>query len=150
MLAARRELYGLLGQAQLADATLAPFGNPWPVTLPTDGRCYMSLARDMPQIGATVVRASVRATVGLFDETLMSDQDWDWHLRLAARHQIGFVQVPCVLLRQRPPATTDDLYWKRLATMRRIFWHNVRRAGKRRPPAPFIAQAYARHSGMFA
>jgi glycosyltransferase involved in cell wall biosynthesis len=100
MLSARPDLAGVVGRARLADSELVAFGTPWPASLPSSGQCFGGFLPDMPQIGATVVRASVRETVEPFDETLMSDQDWDWHLRLAATHRIGFVPVTSVLWRQ--------------------------------------------------
>ena len=49
------------------------------------------------------------------DGSVADDEDWDWHLRLALRHQIGFVPTPCVLFRQRPTGSFDELQWSRIA-----------------------------------
>ena len=74
----------------------ATFG-PWPAQLP-EGRqlIRLMLSGYFPQIGATVVRAGVRETIGLFNEDLIGGQDWDWQLRVARRHGVGFVEQPCV------------------------------------------------------
>ncbi|MFN8558314.1 MAG: glycosyltransferase family 2 protein [Dehalococcoidia bacterium] len=99
----------VVGQVQTADFDLNPIGLPWPaVTAPRQDPFHMFL-RQYPQIGATVVRASVRESVGDFDETLVGDEDWDWHLRLALRHDVGFVRTPCVLFRQRPIAVGAEM-----------------------------------------
>jgi glycosyltransferase involved in cell wall biosynthesis len=143
-------LVAAVGQVLNCDNVLASRSQPWPERLPSDGDLVASFLRLCPQIGATVTRSSVRDTVGYLDETLLSDEDWDWHLRLALRHGVGFVAAPCVLFRQRPQGVADDLEWMRLSFNRRVFWRNVRRAGPRRPSAAAIARLYLRHNGAYA
>ena len=81
----------VLGQIINVDAGLAPTYGPWPADLPEDGAGVVRrmLGGYFPQIGGTVVRASVLRTTGLFDEMLLGDQDWDWHLRVARHHGVG-------------------------------------------------------------
>jgi hypothetical protein len=78
-----------------------------------------------PQLGATLVRAQAARDVGLFDEALLGDQDWDWHVRLARRRKVGFVGEPCVLFRQRPPGSFDALRLRRLGFTRRVFFRHA-------------------------
>jgi glycosyltransferase involved in cell wall biosynthesis len=122
LLERRPELGAALGQVQSTDAKLEPFGFPWPWDLPSDGNLFLSMVSGFfPQIGATVARTSVRSDIGGFDETLLGDQDWDWHIRLARRNRIGFVAKPCVLFRQRSPGSYDQLQVSRLPFTRRVF-----------------------------
>ena len=78
-----------------------------------------------PQIGATVVRARVRETVGFFNEDFIGGQDWDWQLRIARQHGVGFVRQPCVLFAQRETGTYDSLQLRRAKFTRRIFLRNA-------------------------
>lgn len=103
-----------------------PIYGPWPERLP-EGRelVKLMLSGYFPQIGATVVRASVRETIGFFDEELIGGQDWEWQLRVARRHGVGFVEQPCVLFRQRATGTYDELQLKRVMFARRIFFKHA-------------------------
>ena len=78
-----------------------------------------------PQIGATVVRARVRESVGFFNEDFIGGQDWDWQLRIARKHRVGFVRQPCVLFSQRETGSYDALQLRRAKFTRRIFWKNA-------------------------
>jgi glycosyltransferase involved in cell wall biosynthesis len=150
LLAARPELGAVFGQVCLADFELAEVGAPFPPPGEIAGDVFGHLLERMQQIASFVVRTSVRDTVGLFDEALGSSEDWDWELRLALRHEVAFVPVPCVLFRQRPMGSDDRLNRWRLGFLRRVFWRNVRRAGGRRPSAVRLLRILARHHGAFA
>ena len=148
MLESRPDLDAAVGQIQLTDFALQPIGDPYPATMPDDGDVFRSFLLTTPQVGATVARMCVRDTVGYFDEALISSEDWDWHLRLALQHRIGFVPAPSILFRQRLMATFDDLHWMRMAYGRRVFVRNLRRAGRgRRPPWASAVRTYLRHRG---
>lgn len=149
LLQADAGLDAVVGRVQLVDAERRPFGRPGPETMPAGGRYFGAFLRHYPQIGATVVRAGVRETAGYFDETLLGDEDWDWHLRLALRHQVGFVPVTSVLFLQRGPATRSELEWERYGYFRRAFVRNVGRAGRERPSLPSLARTYLRHAGGY-
>lgn len=142
-------LAGCVGQVANATADLSSHGPFWPAAMPADGDLFAAFLEAYPQIGATVVRASVRESAGYFDESLINDQDWDWHLRLALAHRMGFVPAPAVLFRQRAVGADDALQWRRLRFFRRVYWRNVRRAGRRRPPLRVLARAFLRHSGTY-
>ncbi len=139
----------VLGQVCNVDQDLKRSAAPWPERLPNSGLIFPSLLRIQPQVGATLVRRSVAKAVGLFDETLVSDEDWDWHLRLALQEHVGFVPVVSVLFRARPEGTDDDLEWIRFPYLREVFWRNVRRGGDRSPSLPSTMRTYLHHLGMW-
>lgn len=149
LLEARPDFDAVVGQTVTCDSHLRPRHAPWPQELPADGDVFEAFLGFYPQVGATVVRASAIDELGLFDEALLSDEDWDWHLRLALYHRVGFVAEPCVLFRQRPAGTHDDLQWQRHPNLRRVFIRNLRRAGMHRVARPAILRAYLRHSGAY-
>jgi glycosyltransferase involved in cell wall biosynthesis len=149
LLTRRPELAGVFGQVQLVDADLRNADEPYPLAAEV-GDPFQHLLARCQQIGSLVVRTSVRETVGPQDERLPAGEEWDWTLRLALRHEVAFIDVPCLLFRQRPPGTGDRLNWSRLRYVRRVFLMNARRAGGRRPPLPALALMFARHNGLSA
>jgi glycosyltransferase involved in cell wall biosynthesis len=127
LLGASPELDGAVGQVVCTDQALNPIMAPWPSESPGEGSelVLTMLSGYYPQIGATLVRASAAKAVGLFDEALLGDQDWDWQLRVARRRKLGFVAEQCVLFRQRPPGTFDALRLSRLGFARRVFFRHA-------------------------
>ncbi|MEQ1708145.1 MAG: glycosyltransferase family A protein [Terricaulis sp.] len=127
MLAANPNLEGVVGQVVCTDQALDPIMAPWPAECPGEGGelILTMLSGYYPQIGATLVRASAAKAVGLFDEKLLGDQDWDWQLRVARRRKLGYVAEQCVLFRQRPPGTFDALRLSRLGFARRVFFRHA-------------------------
>jgi glycosyltransferase involved in cell wall biosynthesis len=126
-LEADASLLGVVGQVINSDVERRPISEPWPHAPPRDGRMFLAmLAGYFPQIGATLTRVRARDAVGEFDEELIGDQDWDWHLRLARQGLVGFVEVPSVLFRQRPPASFDALQLKRMPYTRKVFARHAR------------------------
>ncbi|MGH9208515.1 MAG: hypothetical protein ACRD1G_18510, partial [Acidimicrobiales bacterium] len=83
------------------------------------------------------------------DQTLFGDEDWDWQLRIALRHPVGFVAAPCVLFLQRTTPADDALRWQRWPYTRRVFLRNMRRSGVRRPSLTYLARCYLRHAGTY-
>jgi glycosyltransferase involved in cell wall biosynthesis len=122
MLRAQPELEAVFGQVISTDQDLEPQTDPWPDN-PGSGDTLVKamLSSYYPQLGATFVRASVAKAVGLFDEALLGDQDWDWQLRLARRRKVGFTPTPGVLFRQRAPGSFDKLRMMRLGFARKVF-----------------------------
>ena len=122
MLRAQPELEAVFGQVISTDQNLRPESDPWPDN-PGSGDALVKamLSSYYPQLGATVVRASVAREVGLFDEALLGDQDWDWQLRIARRRKVGFTPTPGVLFRQRPQGSFDKLRMRRLGFARKVF-----------------------------
>jgi glycosyltransferase involved in cell wall biosynthesis len=122
MLRAQPDLEAVFGQVISTDQNLRPESDPWPDN-PGSGDTLVKamLSSYYPQLGATVVRTSVAREVGLFDEALLGDQDWDWQLRIARRRKVGFTPTPGVLFRQRPPGSFDTLRMRRLGFARKVF-----------------------------
>lgn len=120
---ANPEIEAVLAQVIAVDNDLRELDEPWPVRAPTepDALVKAMLGGYYPQIGATIVRASVRDAVGLFDLALLGDQDWDWQLRVARRRKVSYLKLPCVLFRQRPPGSYDALRLRRLGFARKVF-----------------------------
>jgi glycosyltransferase involved in cell wall biosynthesis len=118
-------LDAVFGRVTNVDEALNP-SDTWPEA-PGDGD---DLVRNMlsgyyPQIGATIVRASVRESIGWFDESLFGDQDWDWQLRLARRRRVAFAPTVSVLFRQRPGGSYDRLRLQRIGFGRRVFFRHA-------------------------
>lgn len=119
---AHPEHVAVFGQAVYTDPDLNPLGDFWP----EDPGSGDELTRNMlsglfPQSGTVVARRSVIDQIGYFDTGLVYGQDLDWLLRLATKNQFGFVKVPCILFRGRPPGTSDDLQRKRIGFDRQVF-----------------------------
>jgi hypothetical protein len=126
-------------------------GDPYPTCLPTDGDVFESFLGHWPQIGSLVIRTAVRDSVGYISPPLTTSADWDWTLRIALHHPVGFVPVPGVLFRARPPATAyeDAETWYRAWVNRRVFWMTVWRARKR-PLSPVrVLRTALRYDGIY-
>ncbi|MFT3723043.1 MAG: glycosyltransferase family A protein [Hyphomonadaceae bacterium] len=122
----------VFGQVVSTDENLNPTDPPWPSDLPADGDVFTTMMSGyFPQVGATLVRARAVEKYGLMDDSLIGDSDWDWQLRIARDHRIGFVKTPCVLFRQRAKGSFDKLQMTRVMYTRKIFlrhaWPNRRR-----------------------
>ena len=127
VLDASPQLEAAFGQVVCTDANLQPTMAAWPAPWPGAGDALVRavLSGYYPQLGATLVRAAAARQVGLFDEALLGDQDWDWHVRLARRRKVGFAAAECVLFRQRPPGSFDALRLRRLGFARRVFFRHA-------------------------
>ncbi len=149
LLEADPTLDGVFAQVTSVDQDLRPLDT-WPAPPGAgDALVRAMLSGYYPQIGATLVRASVREAIGFFDEALLGDQDWDWQLRLARRRRVAFHAAPAVLFRQRPPGSYDALRLRRLGFGRRVFLrHALPELRLWRSPAAF-ADAYYRVLGQY-
>jgi glycosyltransferase involved in cell wall biosynthesis len=138
------ELDGVMAQVIAVDDELRQLDEPWPVRAPQDGNALLQsmLSGYYPQIGATIVRASVRESVGLFDESLLGDQDWDWQLRVARQRCLRYTPTPCVLFRQRPPGSYDALRFRRLGFGRRVFFRHAVPEWRVWPSPRAVMQSY--------
>jgi len=137
LLEARPDFDAVVGQICSADARGNALFDPWPAGLPDHGDLFLDFMRYFPQVGGTVSRASIRDSVGYFDESLLGDADWDWQLRIAKTRKVGFVAVRCVLFRQRPVTDDeDDVQARRVPYTRKIFLRHAL-PEMRRWPSPF-------------
>ena len=120
---ARPEIEAVMARVMAVDNDLKEIAGPWPWTVCAEGdeSVRTMLSGYYPQIGATIVRASVRDAVGDFDVALLGDQDWDWQIRVARRRKTAYIADACVLFRQRPPGSFDALRFRRLGFGRRVF-----------------------------
>lgn len=127
LLAANPDLDMVLGQIVNTDPQRRPIYGPWPEQWPENRSDLLRFMMSgyFPQIGATVVRARVRETVGFFNEDFIGSQDWDWQLRIARKHGVGFVRQPCVMFAQRETGSYDSLQLRRARFTRRVFWKNA-------------------------
>jgi len=127
VLDAEPDIDGVMAQVVAVDDALRVLDEPWPSRAPRDGDELVAamLSGYYPQIGATIVRARVRDDVGLFDESLLGDQDWDWQLRVARRRKLVYTSATCVYFRQRPPGSYDALRLRRLGFGRRVFFRHA-------------------------
>lgn len=133
LLVERTDLDGVIGQVRYADEGLRPLNmGDWPDRHPGEGNELVRrmLSGFFPQIGTVVVRASVCASSGGFDEQLIGGEDLDWLMRLAGRNALGFVGAPCILFSQRPVGDYDALQRLRIGFDRKVFrrhaWRNWR------------------------
>ena len=113
----------VIGQVSSCDEHHERFGEPWlsefPKTAPDLLRRMLS--GYFPQVGSLLVRMSMREEVGGFDPKLTGGEDLDWLLRIAARGNVGFAQVPCVLFTHRRIGTFDELQLRRVKFDRQVF-----------------------------
>jgi len=127
----RPDLDGVIGQVRLSDMSLRPLPGmgDWPDQNPGEGDDLIRrmLSGFFPQIGATVVRASVRESIGFFDPKLVGGEDLDWQLRLAGRHALGFVAVPSILFAQRKVGDYDALHRLRIGYDSKVFRRHAHR-----------------------
>lgn len=151
LLDARPELEAVFGQVVLTDTERRPVAAPIPDDIRADGdHLKMMLDGYFPQIGATVVRRAVRDAYGYFDETLLADQDWDWHLRVARGGRMEHVAKPCVLFRQRPPGSYDALVVRRIPYTRRVFLRHALPVWRKwRTPREWLHSYFATLLGFY-
>ena len=144
VLDARPEVEAVMARVMPVDEELRATGGPWPLTVCAEGdeSVRAMLSGYFPQIGATIVRASVREAVGAFDVALLGGQDWDWQLRVARRRKTAYIADPCVLFRQRAPGTFDALRLQRLGCGRRVFLRHALPELRVWPGLRAIARSY--------
>ena len=120
--------YGAVhAQSQRTEYDGTPFGKPVPEGPLRSGWIFKDLLRYFPQVGTILTRMEVAREAGEMDPTLTGDTDWDWLLRIAKRHQIGTIEQPVLLFRQRGNVKADEVQaWRRFPAMGRIFKHHTR------------------------
>lgn len=112
----------VFGQVIFTDHNLEPTQDQWPTEAPADGDIFkLMLSGFFPQLGATVVRRCVLDEVGLLDEALIGDEDWDWQIRIARDYETAVIDAPCILFRGRAPGRHDELQALRVRFTRKVF-----------------------------
>ncbi|MBY9067943.1 glycosyltransferase [Hyphomonas sp. WL0036] len=151
MLDEQPSLSAVFGQIVYADQKLNIVGEAWPSESPVEDDVFVKmLSGYFPQVGASVIRGSVASEIGLMDETLIGDSDWDWQLQIARDRAIGFVAVPGVCCRVRSAGSFDDLTMRRAGFTRRIFWrHALPNLRRWRTPIAFVRSYYGSQEGYF-
>lgn len=150
LLRANPRIQAVVSQVRNGDPSLSNLGPAWPAHVREGEDAFRSFYKYFPQIGATVVRASILESVGYQDESFRVCEDWDWHLRLALKHPVAFIPIPSVGYRTRPAAAGDQMIAVRVREHRQVFWLNVRRAGARRPAPQELLRAWSKHRGELA
>jgi glycosyltransferase involved in cell wall biosynthesis len=150
MLAKDPSLGAASSQVLHCDPELTPIRKPFPEQSPRDAQAFRFWLRYFPQVGSLVVRRSVAEAVGEFDETLLAGEDWDWNLRLALKHRVGFIEEPSVLLRERAVGHRSSVDAKRVPYVWRVYLRNLRRAGAERPSLWYCARTIALHIGLYS
>ena len=118
--------YGAVhAQLLCMDASQAPYGEPIPGGPLSSGWIHERLMTYWPQLGTLLVRASVVREIGDFDETLRSEEEWDWILRIARRYPVGCIEVPVMLFRQRG-YEDDAIHWRRMPDTFKVFRRHAR------------------------
>jgi glycosyltransferase involved in cell wall biosynthesis len=151
ILDAESDVGAVVGQIAYVTRDLEPVGEPWPAEVPNDDKLIVAmLSGYFPQIGATVVRASVAKMVGLMDEQLIFAQDWDWQLRVARAHRIAFVRKTCVLSRVRVRGSFDDTQIRRTRYIAKVFRRHALPEFKRwNSPRDFLRAYVAVNSHIY-
>lgn len=149
MLKADPTLGAAVSQVLPCDHDLHPIRKPFPQDAPTDGQAFAFWLRHMPQVGAFVVRRSVANAVGEFDESLLAAEEWDWNLRLALGFRVGFVNEPCVMLRERAVGQRARVDEHRVPYVWKVYLRNLHRAGSSRPALWYCIRTISLHVGRY-
>jgi glycosyltransferase involved in cell wall biosynthesis len=120
------EYASVIGQFQMTREDLTPIGAPEPPAPLSSGHIFEELLTYFPQVATILTRAAAAREAGDMDGTLTGDTDWDWLLRVAARHPIGRVATPVMLFRQRQSAEEAQA-WRRFPAMVKIFRRHTER-----------------------
>ena len=137
----------------IGDADARPDGGePMPASNPKGVDLFSLFLSYFPSVCTVVARSTAVAALGGFDERLIHAEDWDWNLRLALANRVGFVDHTTFVMRWRSAQSQYDcqLRWVRLGYFHRVFWTNLLRAGRRRPPLRELVGTYRRQTGTFA
>jgi len=94
------------GRAQLTRMDLTPYGDPYPPWPLTSGFLLRELLEFFPQHATIMTRMDVVRREGGLD-TSFAWADWDWVLRIAARHEILRIETTVLLFRQRDIAEEE-------------------------------------------
>ncbi|MGE3268364.1 MAG: glycosyltransferase family 2 protein [Chloroflexota bacterium] len=138
-------------QGYLADANLRPVYGPCPsASLPSGDLFIWSLSNTI-QLGAMVVRKEAIDAVGGFDESLMTTDDTDLQLKLAARFDFIGINRTTVLWRQYPRNHPRYEYWDQSWRQgEKMLLRDARLAARRRPSTWQVLAARFKRRGWVA
>ena len=133
----------VFGQVVFADHKMRRLPDQWRAAMPDDGDVFrMMMSGWFPQVGATVVRGDVARKIGLMDESLIGDSDWDWQMRITRDYPTAIIGAECVLFRGKAPGGSDKLLWMRTKFTRKIFFRHLWANRRRWPSAVSIVRSY--------
>ncbi len=141
------EYAAVIGQFQLTREDKQPIGAPEPRGPLSSGHIFEEILTYFPQVATIVTRAAAAREAGEMDPSLTGDTDWDWLLRIAARHPIGRIEQPVLLFRQRDGAEESQA-WRRFPAMLKIFQRHT--ASLALPQRLKLQRALWRHRGWWA
>ncbi len=133
----------VFGQVVFADHKMRRLPDQWRAAMPDDGDVFrMMMSGWFPQVGATVVRGDMVRKIGLMDESLIGDSDWDWQMRITRDYPTAIIDAECVLFRGKAPGGSDKLLWMRTKFTRKIFFRHLWANRRRWPSAVSIVRSY--------
>ncbi len=140
---AHPECAAVFGQVVFADHEMRRRPDQWRAETPEHGDVFrMMMSGWFPQVGATLIRRSVVDEIGLMDETLIGDSDWDWQMRVTRDYPTAIIDAECVLFRGKAAGGSDKLLWMRTKYTRKIFFRHLWSNRKRWPSATAILRSY--------
>lgn len=133
----------VFGQVVFADHQMRRRPDQWRAAPPQDGDIFrMMMSGYFPQVGATVIRRSIADRIGLMDETLIGDSDWDWQMRITRDWPTAIIEAECVLFRGKAPGGSDKLLWMRTKYTRKIFFRHLWANRRRWPTTASVIRSY--------
>lgn len=125
--------YGaVISQIMMADENLQPNDGPYPKYEIPSGWMFDAFLYYVPGVASAIVRTSVVREIGGFDPKLRGSEDWDWMLRIAKTHQIGFVPAVSMIVRQHNQGRTfakegeEVMLWRRFCDTMSVFRRHTR------------------------
>lgn len=114
----------MFGRMILGDIDLNPVSGPYPEQPLEPGQMFDTILAYIPTFDATVMRTSVARALGGFDPQLRGAEDWDFFLRIAKRHPMGYVHHAAAIARTNaPPAQNPEgVLWRRFRDCMTV-WH---------------------------
>jgi len=117
-------------QGYLTAPDLSERAGPFPTEPLAHGDALRWLLHNDVPVGTFVVRASVVAEVGGFDERLATDEDGEFLTRIAAKYDFHGFAEPTVLWRQHPRRAPQFAVWSRRFTDVAVLVQNFRRPAR--------------------
>jgi glycosyltransferase involved in cell wall biosynthesis len=138
-------------QGYLTNQTLGERSGPHPAEpLPRGDAFRWTLGNDV-QPSTLLMRRTVVEDVGLFDETLITAEDCDFGMRIAAKYDFYGIAEPTVLWRQHPRRMPTFADWKaKFAVAQPMFIRNYRLPARVHVGPHEVLRAHLRRRGWHA